>query len=49
MASGWPGRAFGSGQGRILGWGQSGPWFESSVGSIVNTLKYNINIMYIYI
>jgi hypothetical protein len=49
MASGWPGREFGSGWGRVLGWGRSGLWFGSSVGSIVNTPKCSINIIYIYI
>jgi hypothetical protein len=47
MASGWPGRAFRSGRGRVLGWGRSGSWFESSLGSIVNRPRCSINIIYI--
>jgi hypothetical protein len=49
MASGWPGRTFRSGSGRVLGWSRSGPWFGSSVASIGNTPRCIINILYVYI
>jgi hypothetical protein len=48
MVSGWPGQAFRSEWGRVLGWGRSGPWFGSSLDSIVNTPRCNINYIYIH-